>query len=307
MARKAKKPAFPADPAGALTRIFDGWYNSADFYAFLDLLETVLVNAHKAGVPADLDAGRFFAGSEPDPLKVRERVTAAHVREKLATAAGIVFQNAAQPLYRRTSNPEILGQAFCLLKASARLGQFFTPWSLSLMTASMVGGVVHDLDERIRSAFDKAGLQAPRGVGEHRDAFLQALPVLKGHFEPISMMEPCVGAGSMLLAFASLVPPWALAIGAVQIYGIDVDPRAIQMCRINCLLYGVPAVLHVGNALTMADLKLVPPPYGDAYSRVRQALEAGDVSEAQAVAKAAFGYAPDWDLPKPEDEERKSA
>jgi predicted RNA methylase len=42
----------------------------------------------------------------------------------------------------------------------------------------------------------------------------------------------------MLLAFASLVPPWAFSIGAVEIYAVDIDARAIRMYRINCLSYG---------------------------------------------------------------------
>ena len=252
--KRTSKPSAPTgDPSYAIQRIFDGWYNDANYHAFLDLLETVVANAQTDGRP--LAAESFFAGVGPDPLKVRARVDRPYTREKLARALALVVENARTPLYRRASNPDALGTPYCMLKSSKALGQFFTPWSVSRATAMMMADVEGDLLHRVREAMEKAGHPLPPGRLRAEDAFAQYVGTFAPYFEPFRMLEPCMGAGSMLLAFASQVPPWALAVGAVQITGIDLDPRAVQMARINCLLFGVPARLYCGNSLLMTDLK----------------------------------------------------
>lgn len=100
-------------------------------------------------------------------------------------------------------------------------GQYFTPYSVSHMMAQML------------MADKKAALDA----GER--AF-------------ISVSDPACGAGGMIVAFASAM----LEAGynpqrQMVAFCTDIDPVAAMMCYIQLSLCGIPAVVSVGNSLSM--------------------------------------------------------
>lgn len=101
-------------------------------------------------------------------------------------------------------------------------GQFFTPSPLCRMMAEMV-------------------------VGDAESA--HAIVAEKGF---VSTLEPCVGSGAMVIALA----------GALRARGIDtqrellvdatdVDPTAAHMAYVQFTLLGIPAIVRVGNGLTL--------------------------------------------------------
>jgi hypothetical protein len=139
-------------------------------------------------------------------------------------------------------------------------GQFFTPWPVAkAMTEMAMLDAEPLVRQRLRAAFEQSPLaQALVGalaLVDHAQPpqldlftprwdpsqyFLTAvLPLLMDHYEPVSIVEPCVGSGVMLLAAASALPTWMVQLGLVTFTGTDVDMTCVRMARINCRLYGL--------------------------------------------------------------------
>jgi len=113
---------------------------------------------------------------------------------------------------------DFLGRVFMQLELGDKYrGQFFTPWSVSLMMAQLQLG---NVGEQFR---DKAFM---------------------------TLSEPACGAGCMTLAFASVLreagysPHRHLWVSAT-----DIDPLAAGMAYIQLSLCGVPGEVIIGNAL----------------------------------------------------------
>jgi len=122
-------------------------------------------------------------------------------------------------------------------------------------------------------------------------------PALKPYFEPITICDPCVGSGILLLAAAAQFPPWAIHYGWVQFYGMDIDPVCVQMSRLNCQLYGLNGwgwfqrqlgpspherVTEVLTA-TQAQLTRLPEPARSTYLTYQAAHQAGDSATVTAL------------------------
>ena len=126
---------------------------------------------------------------------------------------------------------------------NAHTGQFFTPWCLCQMAAQMiVGDPLIELSSRIVEAI---GIDwSTLGMDPTMPATLEhiATRYLPDHIEryrPITVQDPAVGSGGMLLAVAETYPQWAVRMGLVQFFGQDIDYTCVLMCRINCMLYGL--------------------------------------------------------------------
>lgn len=115
---------------------------------------------------------------------------------------------------------DLLGSLFMELDLGNKWnGQFFTPYELSLMMAMMQ---MQDAKERI----------AESGF--------------------ITVMDPCVGGGAMVIAVAQAVADQGIDYQRnLHVTCIDVDSRAAHMAYIQLSLLGVPAVVRVGNSLSM--------------------------------------------------------
>jgi len=116
---------------------------------------------------------------------------------------------------------DILGEIFMLLDVkSVAAGQYFTPMCIAEMMARM--------------QFEKAAFE--RQVQE------------KGF---VTVCDPAVGSGVMLLAFAKVVHAelGRAALAKVRFYGTDIDQRCVYMCRIQLRMNGLDAVWRMAGLL----------------------------------------------------------
>lgn len=115
---------------------------------------------------------------------------------------------------------DFLGEAFGELEQhnSAR-GQFFTPFDVSYLMAELnIGSRLPEL--------------------EHRDF--------------IRVQEPTIGSGGMVLAFALAMQRAGHNYQQqLHVVGADIDCRAVHMAYIQLSLAHIPAVIYLGNTLTM--------------------------------------------------------
>lgn len=110
---------------------------------------------------------------------------------------------------------DYLGRIFMNLElGNKHTGQFFTPFSVSKMSAKMTIGNLPD-----------------EGV--------------------LTVSDPTVGAGGMLLAAADIFNEKGINYAERMLaYGCDVDLRCVQMAYLQLSWAGVPALVYHGNTLT---------------------------------------------------------
>jgi hypothetical protein len=116
---------------------------------------------------------------------------------------------------------DILGEIFMRLDVhSARAGQYFTPMSIAEMMARM---------QFNKDDFER--LVAEKGC--------------------VTVCDPAVGSGVMLLAFAKVVHETLgrPALAKVRFYGTDIDERCVNMCRIQIRLNGMDAFGRIAGML----------------------------------------------------------
>lgn len=115
---------------------------------------------------------------------------------------------------------DFLGSVFMELElGSGDMGQFFTPYSLSRLMASVLTG---DIEQQLK--------RCPW----------------------VTLDEPTSGAGGMVIAFAEAMlnagynPSTQLLVTTT-----DIDPVAADMTFIQLSLLGIPAIVHTGNTLNL--------------------------------------------------------
>lgn len=120
---------------------------------------------------------------------------------------------------------DVLGRVFGELELhNTARGQFFTP------------------DEICR-------LMARLSIGTPDE--LQAMIAEKGY---IAAMEPACGAGAMLIAMALALQERGICYQRqLHITAVDIDPRAVHMAYVQLSLLHIPAVIVLGNTLTMEE------------------------------------------------------
>ena len=123
---------------------------------------------------------------------------------------------------------DILGELFMRLDInSVRAGQFFTPWSVAEMMARM--------------QFDRAGFE--RIVQE------------KG---VVTVCDPAVGSGVMLLAFGKVVHDnlGRCGVNKLRLYGTDIDQRCVHMCRIQLRMNGLDEFGRMAALVAAGDVTM---------------------------------------------------
>jgi hypothetical protein len=124
---------------------------------------------------------------------------------------------------------DILGTTFMRLDINTvRNGEFFTPWPVAEMMARMT--------------FD-------------REEFLETVRE-RG---TVSVNDPAVGSGVMLLAFAKTVHDGfgRAGTGRLRLYGTDIDVRCVNMCRIQLRMNGLDGF---GRTAALASQTTKPEP-----------------------------------------------
>lgn len=120
---------------------------------------------------------------------------------------------------------DVLGELFMRLDVnSARAGQYFTPWSIAEMMARM---------QFDRAVFEKT--VAEKGM--------------------VTVCDPAVGSGVMLLAFAKVVHDELGRQGLkhLRLYGQDIDQRCVNMCRIQLRMNGLDAVGRMAGLMNSSN------------------------------------------------------
>ena len=126
---------------------------------------------------------------------------------------------------------DILGEMFMKLDVnSARSGQFFTPQPVAEMMARM---------QFSRESFE-----------EHVKE--------KGE---VTVMDPAVGSGVMLLAFAKVVHDelGRPGVNKLRLYGMDIDERCVLMCRIQLRMNGLDSFGRMACLLGNMSANATPP------------------------------------------------
>ena len=152
---------------------------------------------------------------------------------------------------------DVLGELFMRLDANAaRNGQVFTPWEI-------------------------AGLMARMQFS--REEF-EALAREKGE---VSVIDPAVGSGVLLLAFAHLVHAelGRPAVRKLRLYGTDIDRRCVLMCRIQLRMNGLDAFGRLAGLLAAVPRN---DPQGEP---AEEQTRAAPVAIAQAQAEPALSKA----------------
>ncbi len=261
----------PADPHGrrivkALDQITATGIQQDDvFEDWLELVEATfqMMPAHAASARS---AGRL-AKDSPEVLDLFTRLRKRYgdrvwVWERFVEAFGILVEGAydgGQPTYQ-----DLLGQVYMAWGWPSRsAGQYFTPWPIARAMAEMTGDGGQLVHDRLKAAIAQSPLAqaalvtavALRLEGQEAlDWYLQrVVPACIEHYEPVTVSDPAVGSGVMLLACASTYPRWMIELGLVRFSGQDIDATCVRMCRINCMLYGLNShALRVASALARA-------------------------------------------------------
>lgn len=118
---------------------------------------------------------------------------------------------------------DVLGELFHILNLNSKQrGQFFTPQHL----ADLMGNL----------SFDK-------------DVVLHELAT-RGY---ISLSEPACGGGANIFGYATKLEAMGIPVSLLLVEARDIDKRCIDMCYVQCSLYGIPAKLVHGDTLAMSE------------------------------------------------------
>lgn len=120
---------------------------------------------------------------------------------------------------------DVLGEVFSELDLTdSSRGQFFTPYDVCKMMAQMQVGTGEDIRARIKE----------RGF--------------------VTVSEPACGAGAMVVAMADAMHQLGINYQQhMHVTAVDIDPRAVHMAYLQFSLLGIPAVVILGNALTLEE------------------------------------------------------
>ena len=145
---------------------------------------------------------------------------------------------------------DLLGALYMGLEiGNVRMGQFFTPTSITSTMADMLlpdieGDVIGFMAEAIDAWEGKATyeLMGMRWGKEHpettRYIWEKNLDPLYYTTRRLKILEPCSGAGGMLISAIAATPPWIVNLQLAEYYAVDLDPLCAQMTRVQLLLYG---------------------------------------------------------------------
>lgn len=124
---------------------------------------------------------------------------------------------------------DLLGKVFHSLELHNKYhGQFFTPFHICEFMGHVALGDGGEAGNAVSGALSQKGY--------------------------VSVCEPCVGSGGMVLGFASAMYREKLNYCEQMVaYCCDIDIKCVYMAYLQLSLYGIPAVIIHGNSLTLEE------------------------------------------------------
>lgn len=124
---------------------------------------------------------------------------------------------------------DLLGKVFHSLELHNKYhGQFFTPFHICEFMGHVTLGDGGEAGNAVSGALSQKGY--------------------------VSVCEPCVGSGGMVLGFASAMYKEKLNYCEQMVaYCCDIDIKCVYMAYLQLSLYGIPAVIIHGNSLTLEE------------------------------------------------------
>lgn len=121
---------------------------------------------------------------------------------------------------------DLLGKVFHALELHNKYhGQFFTPFHICEFMGQIALGDGGEAGNAVDEALHKKGY--------------------------VSVCEPCVGSGGMVLGFANAMYRNKMNYNSQMVaYCCDIDIKCVHMAYLQLSLYGIPAVIIHGNSLT---------------------------------------------------------
>lgn len=269
-------------------QIFEDW---------IQIVESIL-----EGLPRNIRSLHQGGGLAEDPpdvadlwARLRSRYPQERHWEQFSEAFSILLK------YSEKGYMDVLGTAYMLFaNPKGFCGQFFTPLQIALLMGQMtILDGAGDVNKRLMEACDrlmvngteaeKARLEAMclAGLIVSEDRKIQfitenILPIIRPYYRPICVLDPCCGSGVMLISAAAQFPSWAVQLGLVQFYGMDIDINSVRMARINAMLYGLNgAHLKWFVELNSDEIKALPDPFSSVYLAAQEAYANGDMTRVE--------------------------
>ncbi|MCB0192594.1 MAG: hypothetical protein KDJ65_11680 [Anaerolineae bacterium] len=244
-----------------------GYHPPVVFQDWLQVVEACL-DTLPAHLTALVESGRLAE----DPLAIAQTFsqlrfryppksdnTSQDVWSLFSQAFALLLDSAAPGLWAYTDDqlgPDVLGQIYQTYVyppgPSRWNAAYYTPWTLARTLACLnISDGARLVHERLKQACQhpdnilaQATLLTGLTIDDPQEArtwfFNYVLPASFPHYTPIRVGDPAgVGSGVLLLAAATAFPDWAVLLNLVTFSGVDNDPIAVKMARINCALYGL--------------------------------------------------------------------
>lgn len=268
---------------GGTHQIYDDWLDMV--HASLEALPRHVESAVSSGT---------LAPDTPEVAKMFESIYARYhhkeyVQEAFRTAFWILM-NSAEHGYEFG---DVIGDVYEEWgNANHWAGQYFTPWGLCRMMAKMT---ITDelLYERMETAYRESpygkmhALLSPDRISAFvREQGESLVPLIAEYIKPVTISDPAVGSGKLLLAAAAQFPQWAVQWGLVQFYGMDIDQTCVKMAQVNMMLHGINGyALKCALALSNQELATLPEYHRDAYTQAQEADRSGNPERVEEIAE----------------------
>lgn len=296
---KAGRAALRHSGIGDPRRVFDAFLTFT-----LHLLQTLRVGevtTENMAACQELDSEFGLPADNPDFWNPIRQAMAAYLR------------------YTNTAYGDVLGQVYMAMELGDEgAGQFFTPGSVCEMMARVLlqdvgpADVFRRLREALKAYHDfhdagevarlsnhmALGLLAARSDDLAQENFWKEkigprlLPLIGSWYRPITIADPCVGSGGLLLHAAGQFPCWMTRSGLVYFHGIDISRRCTLMAKVNMEAYGITNFeIETRNALVLEDQDEADEMMGQ---RLLESIAQSrtDIHEADIIAMPAWGNRP---------------